>query len=106
MYLTKFTLRQVKSFADVTLDFQQPDGTVRLWNVIIRKNGTGKTMLLQAMTLAGEKAASVLLPRPSGWVRIEALSGEIEVMIKRGTKRTHSNGFSSLGEKPLELRIT
>lgn len=89
MYLTKFTLRQVKSFADVTLDFQQPDGSIRLWNVIIGENGTGKTTLLQAMAmaLAGEKAASVLLPRPRGWVRIGALSGEIEATITRGTKR-------------------
>lgn len=68
MYLTQFTVRQVKGFADVTLDFQQPDGSIRLWNVIIGENGTGKTTLLQAiaMALAGEKAASVLLPRPSG----------------------------------------
>jgi len=89
MYLSEFTIRQVKSFADVTLDFQQPDGTIRLWNVIIGENGTGKTTLLQAMAmaLAGEKAASVLLPRPSGWVRLGALVGEIEATTKRGTKR-------------------
>jgi len=92
MYLSKFTVRQVKSFAEVTLDFQQPDGSIRLWNVIIGENGTGKTTLLQtiAMALAGEKAASVLLPRPRGWVRIGAQKGEIEACYfieKQGTKR-------------------
>ena len=89
MYLTQFTVRQVKGFADVTLDFEQADGSIRLWNVIIGENGTGKTTLLQAIAiaLAGEKAASVLLPRPSGWVRIGAQKGEIEATMKEGTKR-------------------
>lgn len=89
MYLSQFTVRQVKSLADVTFDFQQPDGSIRLWNVIIGENGTGKSTLLQAMAmaLAGEKAASVLLPRPSGWVRVGAEQGEIEAYIERGTKR-------------------
>ncbi|MGB0386407.1 MAG: AAA family ATPase [Ardenticatenaceae bacterium] len=83
MYLQKFTIRQIKSFADVTLDFQQPDGSIRLWNVIIGENGTGKTTLLQAISiaLAGQKAASVLLPRPRGWVRMGAERGEIEATI-------------------------
>jgi predicted ATPase len=80
MYLEKCTIRNIKCFEDVTLDFRQSDGSIRLWNVLIGENGTGKSTLLQAIAiaLAGQKAASVLLPRPRGWVRAGAQRGEIE----------------------------
>ena len=67
----------------MTLDFKRPDGSIRRWNVIIGENGTGKTTLLQlmAMALAGQKAASVLLPRPIGWVRTGAQRAEIKATI-------------------------
>ncbi len=79
MYLEACTVRNVKCFAEITLDFRNPDGSIRLWNVLIGENGTGKTTLLQVLALAlmGEKAASVLVPRPTGWVRSGATQGEI-----------------------------
>jgi len=79
----KCTIRNIKCFEEITLDFRNPDGGIRLWNVLIGENGTGKTTLLQAIAIAllGEKAASVLLPRPRGWVRTGAVKGEIAAMI-------------------------
>lgn len=86
MYLEKCTIRNIKCFEDLTLDFRNPDGSIRLWNVLIGENGTGKTTLLQAIAIAllGEKAASVLLPRPWGWVRAGAEKGEIAATIYPG----------------------
>jgi predicted ATP-dependent endonuclease of OLD family len=85
MYLSKITIRNIKCFQDIELDFEE-DGEVRLWNVIIGENATGKTTLLRAIAIAlmGQKAASVLLPRPVGWVRRPALQGNIEATIVPG----------------------
>jgi len=86
MYLERCRIRNIKCFEDVALDFRNPDGTVRLWNVLIGENGTGKTTLLQAIAIAllGEKAASVLLPRPRGWVRTDTTKGEIAATFHPG----------------------
>jgi hypothetical protein len=85
MYLQKCTIRNIKCFEDVTLDFRQPDGSIRLWNVIIGENGTGKSTLLQAVAIAliGERAAWLL--NLEGWVRKSDQEGEIEVTIEPGT---------------------
>jgi predicted ATP-binding protein involved in virulence len=80
MYLERCRIRNIKCFEDIELNFRNPDDTIRRWNVVIGENGTGKTVLLQAIAIAlmGEKAASVLLPRPRGWVRTGADVGTIE----------------------------
>lgn len=86
MYLQQCRIRNIKCFEDIELNFRNPDGTIRRWNVVIGENGTGKTVLLQAIAIAlmGEKAASVLLPRPRGWVRAGADVGQIEAHIVPG----------------------
>jgi energy-coupling factor transporter ATP-binding protein EcfA2 len=86
MYLREVTIHNIKCFEDIKLDFHKSDGRIGLWNVIIGENGTGKTTLLQAIAIAllGQKAASVLLPRPSGWVRAGAKMGEIKATILPG----------------------
>lgn len=108
MYLQKLTVRQIKSFADVTLDFQRPDGSIRLWNVIIGENGTGKTSLLQAMgiALAGQKAASVLLPRPRGWVRTPAERGEIKATILPTSLDVDTAHQTPLLGRPIQANVT
>lgn len=52
MYLERCTVRNIKCFEDISLDFRNPDGSTRLWNVLIGENGTGKTTLLQAIAIA------------------------------------------------------
>jgi predicted ATP-binding protein involved in virulence len=52
MYLRSLTLKNVKRFRDLTLSFERPDGSPRLWTVVIGENGTGKTTLLQAIAMA------------------------------------------------------
>lgn len=110
MYLQQCTIRNIKCFDNITLDFRNPDGGIRLWNVLIGENGTGKTTLLQAMAMAlmGEKAASVLLPRPQGWVQSGAPAGEIAATILGGhfdleVAWANTEAGQRLG-MPLELR--
>lgn len=39
MYLEKCTIHNIKCFEDVSLDFCNPDGSIRQWNVLIGDNG-------------------------------------------------------------------
>ena len=98
MYLSKITIRDIKCFQNIELDFEEY-GKPRLWNVIIGENATGKTTLLRSMAIAlmGQKAASVLLPRPIGWVRGQSPRGEIEAII------SPSFGDFDLTSDPSEL---
>jgi predicted ATP-binding protein involved in virulence len=110
MYLQEVTIRNIKCFEEIKLDFRNADGSIRLWNVIIGENGTGKTSLLQAIAIAllGQKAASVLLPRPSGWVRAGAQKGEIEAIILPGMGDAEAGKGEALESerpgKPIQAR--
>lgn len=105
MNLERVTIRHIKCFQEITLDFRRPDGGPRYWNVLIGENGTGKTALLQSIAIAlmGEKAASVLLPRPRGWVRAGAEQGEIVASVWPGNLDTEllwegDPGYEHLGD--------
>jgi hypothetical protein len=52
MYIRKLEVKNLKRLSDFKLDFARPDGTPRMWTVLIGENGTGKTSILQAIALA------------------------------------------------------
>jgi energy-coupling factor transporter ATP-binding protein EcfA2 len=85
MYLKTFTIRHIKCFETLTLDFYRGDEP-RRWNVILGENGTGKSTLLQAIAvaLAGPEATKLLLPRPEGWTQIEQEQGALKATIMPG----------------------
>ena len=84
MLLRELKIRNLKLLRDVTIDFTKADGTVRPWTVLIGRNGTGKTSVLQAIALAaaGATGAGMLsqdireqlpdLRQPGSEVSIEA----------------------------------
>lgn len=92
MYLKTFTIRHIKCFETLTLDFFKGDEP-RKWNVILGKNGTGKSTLLQAIavTLAGPGATRLLLPRPEGWVQGKREQGSLEATILSGGQDADSS---------------
>lgn len=52
MYIETLKIENMKLLKSFDLDFKKPDGTPRMWTVLIGKNGTGKTSILQAIALA------------------------------------------------------
>jgi len=89
MYLQEITLRNIKCFKEVTLDFSEmihhPKDIVaiRRWTTLFGMNGLGKSTLLQAMgiALAGPSAVKELMPVADGWVREGCDYGEIEAKL-------------------------
>lgn len=83
MYLKSIRLRNIKCFADATVDFTSGD-SVRRWTTFFGRNGLGKSTLLQTIgaVLAGPSAARELLPTADGWVRTGQPWGEIIAQIQ------------------------
>lgn len=105
MYLKTFTIRHIKCFETLTLDFFKGDEP-RKWNVILGENGTGKSTLLQAIavTLAGPLATRLLLPRPEGWVQGKQEQGSLEAMILSGEQDAFPSIESPEHSPPPERR--
>ena len=89
MYLTSFTVRNLKCFADVKLEFPSSDGGENHagWNVILGSNATGKTTLLQTMAaaLVGPSPAMRLVS-PASWIRRGEQQGWIDATFLRGPR--------------------
>ncbi|GAB4206920.1 MAG: AAA family ATPase [Roseiflexaceae bacterium] len=83
MYLRKITLRNIKCFSNIEIDFMSGDNP-RLWTAILGQNGLGKSTLLQAIgvALAGPWAVRELLPVAEGWVRFDQPYGEIDAILE------------------------
>lgn len=71
MYLRRVRVQRLKLLRDLTLDFSAPDGSLRMWTVVIGRNGTGKSSLLQAAALAaaGGLQVNTLAGRAIGHLR-------------------------------------
>ena len=89
MYLQQITLRNIKCFENLTIDFSEvidhpnDTGSIRRWTTLFGMNGLGKSTLLQAMgiVLAGQGAVKELMPVADGWVRKGCDYGEIEAKL-------------------------
>lgn len=87
MYLREVTVRDIKCFDEITINFAAKDSdaedAIRRWTVLIGENGLGKSSLLQAIAvpLAGPSAIRELLPVADGWVRQGRPYGEIDAVL-------------------------
>jgi hypothetical protein len=52
MYIRSLSIQNLRRLRQLSLDFTLPDGSPRMWTVLIGENGTGKTTILQAIALA------------------------------------------------------
>ena len=59
MYIEHLHVSGVKLLHDLDVDFLKPDGGLKKWTVVIGRNGTGKTSVLQAIALAAIGARQV-----------------------------------------------
>ena len=52
MHIRSLRLENMKLLADQDFSFVRPDGTARLWTVLVGDNGVCKTSILQAIAIA------------------------------------------------------
>lgn len=85
MYLQGFSIKDIKCFGNVEFDFFNPTGEIKRWCVILGENGTGKSTVLQSISLAlmGPEPAN-RLARLEGWVRAGVAKGNLTANILTG----------------------
>ncbi len=117
MYLQKFTIRGIKCFDRVELEFPGIGEDHSGWIVLLGGNGMGKSTLLQAMaiTLVGPLAGQRLLLNPDGWVRQGQEHGELSASIVKGMmdlaywkprKKHYETRFAVTGRQKVDLEAT
>ena len=87
MFLKSIHLNNVKCFSDIDLSFEDENGDIRKWTLLLAENGMGKSTLLKAIGLvtAGSDAIADLLGEPSDWIRSETRGCEISaVLVAKG----------------------
>jgi len=95
LYIREVTLKRVRGFRDITVDFGDPSMD-RLHTILIGKNGTCKTSFLRALSigLADNKDASGLLAEDNGSLVAEDENDcSIEVALSNGTVLTTTLGL-------------
>lgn len=83
MFLKSIRLNNVKCFSDIFLSFENENGDIRKWTLLLAENGSGKSTLLKAIALAtsGSDAITDLLGNPSDWVRYKTQACEIAAVL-------------------------
>ena len=49
IYIKNLKLKNIRTFGDVELNFENEDGTLPQWTIILGDNGIGKSTLLQCV---------------------------------------------------------
>jgi energy-coupling factor transporter ATP-binding protein EcfA2 len=85
MWIEELHLENIKCFETLKLKLGMSNSSFR-WVTLLGENGTGKSTILQAISLllAGPEGAIQLLPRPEGWVRREGKPGKITLRLHQG----------------------
>ena len=97
MFLKSIHLNNVKCFSDIALSFEDENGNIRKWTLLLAENGMGKSTLLKTIALVtgGSDAIADLLGEPSDWVRSKKQGCEISAVLVTNEKE----------ERKINLRI-
>ena len=97
MFLKSIHLKNVKCFSDIDLSFEDENGDIRKWTLLLAENGMGKSTLLKAIALVtgGSDAITDLLGEPSDWIRYKTHGCEISAVLVTNEKE----------ERKINLRI-
>jgi len=83
MYIRRIVLENIKGVEELDFQLTRPDGTQAGWTVFTGDNGSGKTALLKAVSLAlvGLDASRALQPSMVGWLRVGSAEGVIALEL-------------------------
>ncbi len=83
MFLKSIHLNNVKCFSDIALSFEDENGDIRKWTLLLAENGVGKSTLLKTIALVtgGSDAIADLLEEPSDWIRSKTPGCEISAVL-------------------------
>ena len=97
MFLKSIHLNNVKCFSDIALSFEDENGNIRKWTLLLAENGMGKSTLLKAIALVtgGSDAITDLLGEPCDWIRYKTQRCEISAVLVTNEKE----------ERKINLRI-
>ena len=91
MFLRSVRLENVRSLAELELDFAAAGNESRRWTLVLGENGCGKSTILRAiaLVLAGTEALPELLGDPDGWIgkAADAAAIEVEIVTKARQRR-------------------
>ncbi|MET0404680.1 MAG: AAA family ATPase, partial [Cystobacter sp.] len=105
MYLTRISIRNFRGIE--ALDWALPPDAPRAgWHVIIGDNGAGKSSVLRAAALAliGPEEAPMLRLTWNDWVRFEADSADVDLLLEIDPKEDRAVGPSTV-KSPLRVGI-
>ena len=92
MLLREITIQNLRLLRDVKIPFER-DGQPRKWTVLIGRNGTGKTSILQAIALAAAGNAGAIS-------LAEAVREQLPDMRRTGDVAIDATfGFGPIGQK-------
>ena len=110
MYLKRVELKNIKGFGETELDFCPNGEDYAGWAVVTGDNGSGKSALLRAisMALVGPDDARQLLPDLRGWVKYGEAEGRISVEIRpdHQVDTTQKGGYPTQGTFWAEVELT
>ena len=88
MYLKRLHLKNLKGFDALDFDFSRPDGSYAGWTVLTGDNGSGKSTVLKAISIAilGQITSKALQPSFKGWIQSGKKTAEITLSILRGAR--------------------
>lgn len=121
MFLKSLVLENVRCFENLSLDFSEPEESIRRWTIVIGENGTGKSTILRAAALVtcGSDALVEHLDDPNTWIRngadgckisaqLQTKAGEvrdISISINKGDSRSDVISASKSTLEPLDDAI-
>ena len=85
MKISKLRLENIKCFENIELSFEDNEGDVKNWSLIVGDNGQGKTTILRSLAagLCDKEGVSALLAELHGeFLRQGANKGSIEICLK------------------------
>ena len=100
MKISKLRLENIKCFKNIEISFEDDEGGVKNWSLIVGDNGQGKTTILRslALGLCDKEGASALLAELYGFLRRGETEGSIEICLENANDKKYTIEIRIEGE--------